>query len=124
DAAVNDCLRTCLGVECPAPIALDERDGEWPVVWADRQFGTAGVLPIDRMLCVVERNESALEFLVSILVAGIDDPLAIRPQDSVQVRVLVIAQGRNERTDGFLGGCEAALGFGRVRGCRLSDCEP
>ena len=71
------------------------------------------------MLLIVERNEALMEFLVGIPVAGVDDPVALRPQDSAQVGLLVVAQGCDERTHRFLGGCEAALGLGRARGCRL-----
>ena len=79
---------------------------------------------VDRVLLIVESNEALMEFPIGITVAGVDDAVGLRPQDSAQVGLLVIAQGRHERIHRFLGGSEVALGLGRARGCRLRDGEP
>ena len=97
------------------PLFCDQRDGHRPIVRADIQFGAARDLLVDRVLLVVEGNEALMEFLVGITVAGVDDPVALRAQDSAQVGLLVVAQGGHERTHRFLGGGEVALGFGRAR---------
>ena len=76
------------------------------------------------MLLVVQSDEALMTFLIGIPVTGVDDAVGLRPQDGAQVGLLVISQGSDERIRRFLGGCEAALRFGRIGGCRLCDPEP
>ena len=124
DPTIDDRLRTCLGVESPAPVVLDQRDRHRPVVRADIQFGALGALLVDRVLLIIESNEALMEFPVGIPVTGVEDAVGLRPKYGAQVGFLVVAQSCHERAHRFLGGYEAALRLRRVRGCRLCDSEP
>jgi hypothetical protein len=106
------------------PIGLDERDRKRPVVRADIQLCVSGRFEVDRVLLVVEIDETFVELLVGVSVAGIDYTVALRPQDSGQIGFLALAQGGDECGHGFLRRRKATLWFGRVRGRRLRDAEP
>jgi hypothetical protein len=75
---------------------------------------------VDRVLLIVESNEALMEFPVGIAVPGIDDSVALWPQDGAQVGLLVLAKGRDERTR-FLGGKKGAPGS--VRRARAPEAE-
>src|SRR5215471_4472497 len=109
DPPVDDGLRPRLHIEGPAPIALDERDRKRPVVRADIQLCESGTFHVDRVPLVVKGYETIMEFPVGVSVAGIDDAVALRPQDGAQVSVLMVAQSGDECGDGFLRRRKAAL---------------
>ena len=80
DPPVDDGLRPGLRIEGPAPVALDERDRERPIIRADSELRTARACQVDGVLLVVKGDETSLEFAVGVSVAGIDDTVAVGPR--------------------------------------------
>ena len=124
NATVYDRLRTSFGIERPTSVALDERDWHRPIIWTNVYFCVARAGSLDRVLLIIQRNESPLQFLIGIFVTRVDDPVRIWSEESLQVGLLVVAQGGNERLHRFLGRFEAALGLGDGFWSSLSGPEP
>jgi hypothetical protein len=77
DAAVDDRLFASLRVEGPAPVGLDKRNRKRPVVRADIQLRAPRAFLVDRVLRVVEGNESSMEFPVGVAITGVDGAVGL-----------------------------------------------
>src|SRR5262249_51804106 len=68
NAAIDNRLCSRLGVEGPIPVRFDDRDRQWPIVWADVELHLSGRNLIDRVLFIVESDKAIMKFLISVAV--------------------------------------------------------
>ena len=77
---------------------------------------------VDRVLLVVERDETLMEFPVGIPITGVEDAVGPRPQDGAQVGILVIAQALPRTGRPPLS--RRMRSFAKARPCDLRPREP